>query len=240
MAGLLAACDHLGRMKMQDALRAVLRPHRRYADPTGHYVASYATAWRRAGAAAVDWGLCYTLFVLAAIPLGMVQGVGRVSWEEGDFGGDPGHIVFVAAELLTAVPVVGYWFLLYPTSQTYGMRATGLRMVERKTGRGMSRLRAALRSAVTTLFGIAGYAVFLDATAWDKGEQLDERSQFLLDGCYLLFWAACVSAAVLAFSPTRRSLFDRVFGTAMLDELEAVTPKRRGPWGPLDAFDTSR
>jgi hypothetical protein len=43
----------------------------------------------------------------------------------------------------------------------------------------------------------------------------------------------------MLITPERRSLVDRVFGTAVLDELEATAP-RMGPWGPLDAFDTSR
>ena len=209
-----------------------------YADPTGHYVARYATPWRRFGAAVVDWTLCYALFVFASIPLGMIQTLGRTSWEERDFGGDPGHAVFVAAQILTVAPVLGYWFLLLPTSQTYGMRATGLRIVDRSSGRGVSRVRAAFHAVATTLFGIAGYAVFLDATAFDKGDQLDERSQLLLDGCYVIVGLACLSALLLLL--TRRSLVDRLFRTATLDELEAVTPQRRGPWGPLDAFDTSR
>ncbi len=42
----------------------------------------------------------------------------------------------------------------------------------------------------------------------------------------------------MAITPTRRSLVDRVFGTVVVDELEAVH-SLRGPWGPLDAFDTS-
>jgi hypothetical protein len=42
----------------------------------------------------------------------------------------------------------------------------------------------------------------------------------------------------MLFSRSSRSLFDRLFGTGVVDNLEATTP-RLGPWGPLDAFDTS-
>ena len=209
-----------------------------YSDPTGQYVARYATPWRRAAAATVDWALCYALFIFAAIPLGMIQTLARTSWEEGDFGGDPGRIVFFAAQVLTIVPILAYWFLLLPTSQTYGMRATGLRIVDRRTGRGISRPRAAVHAVTTTLFAIVGYAVFLDLTAFDKGNQLDERSQQLLNGCYVVFGVACVSALVML--STRRGLLDRLFRTVRLDELEVVSSHRRGPWYPLDAFDTSR
>jgi RDD family len=228
-------------VKLQEAVPAASRRRTRYADPTGQYLATLATPWRRAGAAAVDWALCYALFIFASIPLGMIQNIGRISWEEGDFGGHPGHVVFLVAQALTLLPIVGYWALLLPTSQTLGMRATGLRSVELKTGLGISRLRAALRGAVATLFALATYAVFLDSTKFDKGEEhLSARTEQMLDASYVLFTIACVSAAVMLFSPSRRSLFDRLFGSVTLDELEAVTPQRRGPWGPLDAFDTSR
>ncbi len=228
-------------MKLEDAVPAAPRWRRRYTAPTGQYVATYATPWRRAAGAVVDWGLCYALFIFASIPLGMIQNVGRISWEEGDFGGAPGRIVFHVAQVLTVVPILAYWTFLLPTSQTYGMRVMGLRMVGLKTGRGISRLRAGARGAVATVFAIATYAVFLDSTKFDKGEEhLSTRTEQMLDASYVLFAIGCFSVAVMTLSPTRRSLFDRVFGTATLDELEAVTPQRRGPWGPLDAFDTSR
>jgi hypothetical protein len=47
-----------------------------------------------------------------------------------------------------------------------------------------------------------------------------------------------VSAVAMMLTPTSRSLLDRLFGTAVIDDLEAVTP-RMGPWGPLDTFDLS-
>lgn len=212
---------------------------RRYADPDNRYVATFAAPWRRALAAAVDWGLCYVLFLFVSIPLGMLQNLGRVSWEAGDFGGEPGHVLFVVAQWLTITPVLAYWVFLLPTSQTYGMRVTDLRMVETRTGKGISYARAAIRSVVATVFGVAFYAVFMVSTAFDKGTELDETSQRILDASYVLVAAGGLSALVMIVSPTRRSVLDRLFGTATLDELEGVAP-RMGPWGPLDAFDTSR
>jgi uncharacterized RDD family membrane protein YckC len=211
----------------------------RYVDPGDRYVAGFASPWRRAAAAAIDWGLCYMLFLLVSIPLGIVQNLGRVSWEAGDFGGEPGHVLFVAAQWLTLTPILGYWIVLLPTSQTYGMRVMDLRVVATSTGRGISRLRAVVRSVVASLIAIAFYVVFMDVTAFDKGEQLDATSMRVLDASYVLAAVGCVSALAMFASPARRSLVDRVFGTATLDELEAVAP-RMGPWGPLDAFDTSR
>ena len=211
----------------------------RFADPANRYVARFASPLRRAAAAAIDWTLCYLLFLLVSIPLGMLQTLGRISWEEGDFGGEPGHALFVGAQVLTVVPVVAYWVVLLPTSQTYGMRVTGTRIVSVGTGRGLGYRSTLVRGAISTAMAGAFYAVYSNLTAFDKGEELDSTSQLLLDGSYVLVGLGCLSALVMVVTRERRSLVDRVFGTAVLDELEATAP-RMGPWGPLDAFDTSR
>jgi uncharacterized RDD family membrane protein YckC len=211
----------------------------RYADPARNYVATFASPWRRTAAAAIDWALCYVLFLFISIPLGMLQTLGRVSWEAGDLGGEPGHVLYVAAGALTITPVVAYWLFLFPTSQSYGMRVMDVRMVAMSTGRGISYIRAAIRAVVATAFGIAFYAVFMAETSFRQDEKLDRLSSLILDASYVLVAVGSVSALAMIVSPTRRSLVDRLFGTAVLDELEAVAP-RMGPWGPLDAFDTSR
>lgn len=210
----------------------------RYADPVNRYVATFGSPWRRAAAAAIDWVLCYLIFLLVSIPLGMLQALGTVSREAGDFGGTPGHVLQVGAQVLIVVPVVAYWALLLPTSQTYGMRVMDIRRVSVRTGRGPSYLVAVVRGAIATVMAGAFYAVYLNSTAFDRGEQLDSTSQLLLDISWVIFGAGCISAVAILVTPTRRSLIDRVFGTAVLDELEATVP-HMGPWGPLDAFDTS-
>lgn len=211
----------------------------RYADPTNRYVAGFASPWRRGTAAAIDWGLCALIFILVSIPLGMLQTLGTVSREAGDLGGVPGHVLQLVAQFLVVVPVVAYWAILMPTSQTYGMRARDIRLVSVHTGRGMSRVVAVVRAAITTVIGAAFYAVYLNSTDYATSATLDETSLRLLEISYVLVGIGVFSAALMLVSPTRRSLFDRLFGTAVLHELEAVTP-RMGPWGPLDAFDTSR
>lgn len=210
----------------------------RYADPTDRYVARFGSPWRRIAAAAVDWTICYVLFVLVSIPLGMLQMIGTVSWEAGDLGGVPGHVLFVTAQILIAVAVLAYWVLLLPTSQTFGMRLADIRLVSMRTGNGLSYVAAALRGIVATLTAAAVYAVYLNTTAFDKGDRLDSTSQLLLDGSYVVAGIGCVSALAMLLTRTHRSLFDRVFGTAVVDELEATSP-HFGPWGPVDAFDTS-
>jgi uncharacterized RDD family membrane protein YckC len=211
----------------------------RYADPGSRYVARYATPWRRAVAATVDWALCFLGFLVVSIPLGVVQALGQISWEEGDLGGGPGHILFLGAQILTVAPVIAYFTVLWPTSETLGQRVSGLRIISTESGRGISRRRALVHAVVTTVLAAGVYAVFLVGTAFDKGDTLDHRSAMLLDVAYVLAGVAAASALTMMVTPTRRSLLDRLFGTAVLDELEAVNP-HMGPWGPLDAFDTSR
>lgn len=214
------------------------RARRRYEDPTRNYVARFAAPWRRAIAATIDWGLCYVAFLLVSIPLGIVQGVGALSWREGDFSGVPGHVVVVGTQLLTLVPVVAYFTLLLPTSQTFGMRFSDLRTVSVRTGRGPSYLAALIRGATATAVAAAVYAVATYSASFEKPSHLDSTSSLALEAAYVLAAAGCVSALVMVITPTHRSLVDRLFGTAVLDELEAVVP-HMGPWGPLDAFDVS-
>lgn len=215
-----------------------LRGSARYGDPTGRYIATFADVWRRVAAATIDWGLCYVAFLLVSIPLGMVQSVGAVSWREGDLGGSPGHILFVVTQVLTVVPVVAYFGLLLPTSQTYGMRALELHVVATKTGRAPSYLMAIVRGVIATAVAASFYVTYQVATSFDKGRELDTTSSRLLDVAHVIVVVGSASAVLMMFSPTRRSLVDRLFGTAVIDELEAVTP-HMGPWGPLDAFDLS-
>ena len=210
---------------------------RRYADPTGSYVASFATPWRRGAAAAIDWTLCYIAFLLVSIPLGIVQSIGAVSWAEGDLGGLPGHVLFVVTQVLTVVPVVAYFGLLLPTSQTFGMDALELRVVSMKTGRAPSYIAATIRGVAGLAVAASVYVTYQFTSSFDR-PNLDAASSYALDAARVIVVVGGLSALTMMLTPTRRSILDRVFGTAVIDELEAVTP-RMGPWGPLDSFDLS-
>ncbi len=215
----------------------LLRGDAQYADPAGIYVASYAAPWRRVAAGAIDWTLCYVAFLVVSIPLGAVQALGAVSWREGDFGGLPGQVLFVVTQLLTVAPVIAYFGLLLPTSQTLGMNALELRVVSTKTGRAPSYVTAILRGVLATVMAASFYVTYLVATGFDSRE-LDATSSRILDAAHVLVFAGAASALAMMLTPASRSLFDRLFGTAVIDDLEAVTP-RMGPWGPLDTFDLS-
>ncbi len=208
-----------------------------YADPANRYVAGFGPPWRRTLAAVVDWGLIYVSFVIVSIPLGTLQAIGAVSLEDGDLGGIPGGILVVVTQLLIPAPAVAYFAFLLPTSQTLGMRLSDVRVVASKTGRGPSFARALVRGVTSTILAAAVYAVIQYSTSFDK-PTLDRASTYALDVAYVLAGAAFLSALTMIVTPTHRSLVDRLFGTSVLDDLEAVAP-HMGPWGPVDTFDLS-
>jgi uncharacterized RDD family membrane protein YckC len=210
----------------------------RYWGPAGHYVARFAPPWRRGAAAAIDWTLCFVAFLLVSIPLGGLQALGGVSWEEGDLGGLPGHVVVVAAQVLTVAPAVAYFALLLPTSHTLGMRALDVRVVSTRTGRAPTYLPAVLRSIAATVVATSVYATYLVATAFEGPGDLDSASSYALHAAHVGAAVGGLSALAMIITPSHRSILDRLFGTAVVDELEAVTP-RMEPWGPLEAFHLS-
>jgi uncharacterized RDD family membrane protein YckC len=207
-----------------------------YWDPAGNYVARRAPPWRRAAAAAVDWMLCYVAFLLVSIPLGGLQALGATSWEEGDLGGWPGHVLFVVTQVLTVVPAVVYFALLLPTSHTLGMRALDIRVVSKKTGRAPSYFAAIPRAIAATALAASVYATLMVASAWSSPGDFDDASSYALAAARIGAAIAAASALVMIVTPARRSLVDRLFRTAVIDELEAIRPIL-GPWGPLQAFD---
>ena len=210
----------------------------RYEDPHGRYFAAFAAPWRRAGAAVVDWVLCAFLYLLVSIPLGAVQAAGLISKQEHDLGGIPGSVVVYATEILVAAPLVGYFTLLLPTSDTFGMRATQLSIISVSRGRAPGRIAAFLRAVIATAVAISVYLTVLVATSYTKPRHLDSASVYALDVAHVLSAFGVASAVLMVVTPTHRSALDRLFGTAVIDRLEAVKP-RLGPWGPLDSFDLS-
>jgi hypothetical protein len=215
---------------------SLTRRRSRYADPTGRYTAAFGSPWRRATAAAIDWGLCLVAYLVVSIPLGAVQALGATSREEGDLGGVPGHVLVIAMQLLTAAPAAAYFAVLLPTSHTLGMRARELRMVSLRTGRAPWYLASVIRGVLATTVAVGLYLLVFYWTSFDRPDQLDAASRYALDVSYVLGVAAGLSALTMIVTPTHRNALDRLFGTAVLARLEAVSPVP-GPWGPLDSFD---
>ena len=211
----------------------------RYADPEQRYTAGFGSPGRRATAAAIDWTICLVAYLIASIPLGGIQALGAVSWKEHDFGGVPGEVLVIAAQVGTALPAVAYFTFLWPTSHTFGMRARDIRIVSMRTGRAPSYVASFLRAVLTVATAAAVYVMFARATTTQAGNgSLDHTSWLALQVAYGLASGAALSALSVTLTRSHRNLVDRLVGTATVDELEAVIPQM-GPWGPLNRFDLS-
>lgn len=186
----------------------------------------------------MDWGICYFAYLIVSIPLGVVQALGASSIEDADLGGVPGRIAVGVAQALLLSPLVAYFAALLPTSQTFGMRVMDIRTVSLRTGRGLRRRTALVRAVLASVMAAAVYVVFHVETSFEQRDDLDSVSAFVLQASYIVAGVGALSALLMLMAPSRRSLFDRVFGTAVLDDLEPVVAVR-GPWGPLNVFDTS-
>ncbi len=211
----------------------------RYADPEQRYTAGFGSPGRRATAAAVDWTICLVAYLIASIPLGGIQALGAVSWKEHDFGGVPGEVLVIAAQVGTALPAVAYFTFLWPTSHTFGMRARDIRIVSMRTGRAPSYVASFFRAVLTVATAAAVYVMLARATTTQAGNgSLDHTSWLALQVAYALASGAALSALSVTLTRSHRNLVDRLVGTATVDELEAVIPQL-GPWGPLNRFDLS-
>ena len=210
----------------------------RYADPEERYTAGFGSPWRRATAAAVDWTICLVAYLIVSIPLGGIQALGAVSWREHDFGGVPGEVLVIGAQVGTALPAVAYFTLLWPTSHTFGMRARDIRIVSLRTGRAPSYVASFARAVVLVATAASVYVMFGRATSTQGTGHLDHTSQIALQVAYVLAAGAALSALAVVLTRSHRNLVDRILGTAVVDELEAVVPQL-GPWGPLNRFDLS-
>ena len=60
-----------------------------YVAPDGSFSATYPSILRRLGGGAIDWVLCWIVFLIASIVGGIVQGLGKTSYDAGDLGGIP-------------------------------------------------------------------------------------------------------------------------------------------------------
>jgi uncharacterized RDD family membrane protein YckC len=147
-------------------------------------------------------------------------------------------VLVYAAQVLTAAPAVAYFAMILPSSHTLGMRARDIRLISLRTGRAPSYAVSFVRAVLTVAVAAAVYVRFERWTSVQDNGDLDHTSWIALQVAYVLAAGAGLSALLTTFTRSHRNLFDRIFGTAVVDELEAVVPVM-GPWGPLNTFDLS-
>jgi len=204
--------------------RKRLRPE--FRPPDGSYRATAAPFGRRFVASLLDWALVTVCYLLANIPLGVLQATAN----------EVGGIVYVSVVALTiaaALAVVAGYFAFYlSTGHTLGMRAADIHVVDAHTGRTPSLARAAARGILSVVFFIASFTAY----TYVLGHYDTPLSTF-----YVVTRAASIAIASIAFfgqlwqlrDRDGRSLWDRLAGLAVIEDMVPATMPDRlwSPWG---------
>jgi uncharacterized RDD family membrane protein YckC len=192
----------------------------------GSYRASAAPFGRRAAAGLLDWALVTVCYLVANIPLGVLQATAN----------EVGGIVYLSVVILTQAAalaiVAGYFAFFLSTGHTLGMRAADIHVVDAHTGRSAGLARASGRGVLSILFFIASFTAY----TYVLGHYDTPLSSF-----HEVIRAVSIAVASVAFfgqiwqlrDPGRRSLWDRLAGLAVIeDKVPASMPDRLWtPWG---------
>ena len=189
-----------------------------YIAPDRSYTATYPSPWRRAGAGAIDWILASVLFLLASIVGGVFQAVGLVSWDSDDLRGIPGSALLLFSQAIVAAPVVGYFAYYWTTGSTLGMRALDIELVRDETGRAPSWPRSLVRAVLAFVLALSVNNVYL-VVASDPLDGYSEAERTVITASAVIVAAAAAAKGWMFLDERRRSLVDRAFGLAYVEEL---------------------
>ena len=198
-----------------------------YIAPDGSYSATYPSVRRRLAAGAVDWVLCWVIFLLASIVGGIVQGVGVTTVESGGPGTVLGVALVVLSQLVIAAPIVAYFAFYWSLGSTLGMRALDIELVHDRTGVPPTWKRTVPRAVMAFLIAVAVLNVYFAYSG-----SVDELAAFerALVAASVAVAAVGVGAkAWLLIDPRRQSAFDRLFGLVYVEEF-VYTDARPSPW----------
>jgi RDD family len=198
-----------------------------YIAPDGSYSATYPSLRRRLAAGAVDWVLCWVIFLLASIVGGIVQGVGVTTIDAGGPGITLGVALVVLSQLLLAAPIVAYFAVYWSLGSTLGMRALDIELVEDRTGVPPTWKRTVPRAVIAFLIALAVLNVYF---AYAGGvEELGAFERVLVTASVGVAAVGVAAKAWLLVDPRRRSAFDRLFGFVYVEEF-VYTDARPSPW----------
>ena len=198
-----------------------------YVAPDGSYSATYPSVRRRLAAGAVDWVLCWVIFLLASIVGGIVQGVGVTIVDEGGPGVVLGVLLVVLSQLVIAAPIVAYFSVYWSLGSTLGMRALDIELVQDRTGLPPTWRRTVPRAVIAFLIALAVLNVYF---AYSGGvDELDAFERALAAASVAVAAVGIAAKALLLVDPRRRSAFDRLFGLVYVEEF-VYTDARPSPW----------
>jgi uncharacterized RDD family membrane protein YckC len=197
-----------------------------YIAPDDSYSATFPSVRRRLAAGAIDWVLCWVIFLLASIVGGVVQGVGSASLDSGDLGGVLGVVLIALSQLVIAAPIVAYFAVYWSRGSTLGMRAVDVELVQGGTGLPPTWRRTVPRGCIAFLVALAVLNVYFGYTGRDD---LSDFERVLVAVSVVVATLGLAAKAWFLVDPRRQSLLDRLFGFLYVEEL-VYRNARPTPW----------
>jgi uncharacterized RDD family membrane protein YckC len=193
--------------------------------PDGSYTATYPRLRRRVGAGALDWVLCWVIFLVASIVGGILQTVANALLEGDDLVWALGAVLLVVSQLVVAGPLVAYFAYYWTQGSTLGMRALDIELVLDDTGAPPSWWRTVPRSVLAVLIALAVLNVYF---AWSD-DTLTGFERGLAGGSLVVASLGLAAKAWMLVDERRRSALDHLFGLVYLEEF-VFTRTRPSPW----------
>ena len=202
------------------------RPLPEYRPSDGSYRATAAPLARRFVAGLVDWTIVTVFFLIAQIPLGVLQATGD------EIGGIASWSVFFLTQAAGLAIIAGYFAFFFSTGHTLGMRAADIHVVGAGNGRSPALARSAGRGVLAVVFFLASFTAY----TYLLGNYDTPLSTF-----HQVSRAVSIAVASIAFlghlwqlrDPAGRGLWDRLFALAVIEDMVPTSmPERRWtPWG---------
>ncbi len=199
-----------------------------YIAPDGSYSAMYPRLRRRLAAGAIDWVLCWVVFLIASIVGGIFQGVGLASLDAGEPGVILGVTLIVIAQLIAAAPIVAYFTYYWAQGATLGMRAADIELVREETGAPPSWRRTLPRAVLAFLVALAVLNAYFAYAGRDEGD-FGALERALIAASVVVAALGVAAKAWMLVDGSRRSALDRLFGLVYVEEFLFVRA-RRSPW----------
>ncbi|MDP2950720.1 MAG: RDD family protein [Chloroflexota bacterium] len=187
-----------------------------YVTPDGTQFAPYAGFWRRFGGFATDWVLLWVLgLALTAVGFGVGGG-----------GGDSGEVHRTSVQDLFWIPIVaafliGYFTLFWARGQSLGMKAVGIRIVNARTGRPPSVVKAAARAFVAVVFVFSALLLAISGFS-DAPEGLNAVDLAVLYTSAALFVLGLLTHLWMIWDRKRQTLLDKAAGVVVVGEMTAL------------------
>ena len=197
-----------------------------YRPPDGSYRATAAPLTRRLVGGLVYWTIVTVVFLIAQIPLGVIQATGD------EIGGITFWSLFFLTQAAGLAVVAGYFAFFFSTGHTLGMRAADIHVVGAGTGRSPALARATVRGVLAVVFFLASFTAY----TYVLGSYDTPLSTF-----HQVSRVVSIAVASLAFfghmwqlrDRAGRGIWDRLCGLVVIEDMVPSSMPERlwTPWG---------